>query len=305
MRIQTTAHPRVDSTYRVWPLLDYQSAIEDFLQGVTHIIRGKDLMDSTRKQTLLYSARGWKYPETLYWGRVKVHEFGGFSTSGMKTEINLGKYSGWDDPRLPTLAALKYRGFSPEALRAFWRELGLTQKDICVSMLSIESHNSKTIDSSTPRASFVSNNHTSFDLLLEQQWPENELKIPRHPDNEDMGHRIWPAPLEGDKILIQTEDVENEFRLKEFANVCISDNSLQTDGFERVDRRPIVHWLLEHHSIPASLYIPEGDEITNQKGMIEYGEYSVGDILQLERVGFARITEISNNTGIKLVYLHE
>ena len=44
---------------------------------------------------------------------------------------------------------------------------------------------------------------------------------------------------------------------------------------------------------------------TNQKGMIECGDYTVGDILQLERVGFARITEISNNTDIKLVYLHE
>ncbi len=305
LRIQTTSHPRVDSTYRVWPLLDYQSAIEDFLQGVTHIIRGKDLMDSTRKQTLLYSARGWKYPETLYWGRVKVHEFGGFSTSGMKEEINSGKYSGWDDPRLPTLAALKSRGFSPEALRAFWLELGLTQKDISVSMQSIESHNSKTIDNSTPRASFVSNNHRCFDLLMNQQWPENELKIPRHPENEKMGHRIWPTPLEGNKILIQTEDVEREFRLKEFANVFEDDNSLQTDGFERVDRRPIVHWLLEHHSIPASLYKVEGDNIIQNEGRIEIGNYSTGDVVQLERVGFARITEISEEGEIKLIYLHE
>ena len=50
-------------------LLDFQSAVEDHLQGVTHIIRGKDLMDSTRKQTLLYEHFGWTYPETIYWGR--------------------------------------------------------------------------------------------------------------------------------------------------------------------------------------------------------------------------------------------
>ena len=78
LRIQHTPHPMVGDEYKIWPLLDFQSAIEDHLQGVTHIVRGKDLMDSTRKQTLLYEHFGWTYPETLYWGRVKVHEFGGF-----------------------------------------------------------------------------------------------------------------------------------------------------------------------------------------------------------------------------------
>ena len=92
-----TARIQWSETYKVWPLLDFQSAIEDHLQGVTHIVRGKDLMDSTRKQTLLYNHFGWKYPEPLYWGRVKVHEFGGFSTSGMKADIADGKFEGWDD----------------------------------------------------------------------------------------------------------------------------------------------------------------------------------------------------------------
>ncbi|HII87327.1 MAG TPA: glutamate--tRNA ligase, partial [Candidatus Poseidoniaceae archaeon] len=68
LRMQDTAHhphprPGIGSKYRVWPLLDFQSAVEDHLQGVTHIIRGKDLMDSTRKQTLLYGHFGWTYPE--------------------------------------------------------------------------------------------------------------------------------------------------------------------------------------------------------------------------------------------------
>ena len=50
LRIQRTSHPKVGEKYRVWPLLDFQSAVEDHIQEVTHIIRGKDLMDSTRKQ---------------------------------------------------------------------------------------------------------------------------------------------------------------------------------------------------------------------------------------------------------------
>ena len=142
LRIQDTAqhpHPRpeIGSKYTVWPLLDFQSAVEDHLQGVTHIIRGKDLMDSTRKQTLLYEHFGWTYPETLYWGRVKVHEWGGFSTSQMRSDIEGGRYTGWDDPRLPTLQALRMRGTQAEALRSFWLELGITQKDISVPLATL------------------------------------------------------------------------------------------------------------------------------------------------------------------------
>ena len=76
--------------WRVWPLLDFQSAVEDHLQGVTHIIRGKDLMDSTRKQKWLYEHFGWNYPETIYWGRVKVHEFGGFFDIGYERRYQAG-----------------------------------------------------------------------------------------------------------------------------------------------------------------------------------------------------------------------
>ena len=155
LRIQHNTHPIVGDRYKVWPLLDFQSAVEDHLQGVTHIVRGKDLMDSTRKQTLLYELLGWDYPETLYWGRVKLLGFGGFSTSSIRKSIEGGDFTGWDDPRLPTVSALRRRGFSPEALREFWIELGLTQKDISIPMESIESKNSKIIDRTSERRSFI------------------------------------------------------------------------------------------------------------------------------------------------------
>ncbi len=155
LRIQHNTHPIVGDRYKVWPLLDFQSAVEDRLQGVTHIVRGKDLMDSTRKQTLLYELLGWDYPQTLYWGRVKLLGFGGFSTSSIRKSIEDGDFSGWDDPRLPTVSALRRRGFSPQALREFWIELGLTQKDISIPMESIESKNSKIIDRYSERRSFI------------------------------------------------------------------------------------------------------------------------------------------------------
>src|ERR1041385_2291711 len=141
--------------HHAWPLLDFQSAIEDHLQGVTHVIRNKNLIDSTRKQTFLYKHMGWTYPETLYWGRVSVHEFGKFSTSMMRRAIEAGKFTGWDDPRLPCLAALRRRGYDPAAIRAFWVAMGLTEKDTAVSLANLDAEDGKAIDPVAPRYFFV------------------------------------------------------------------------------------------------------------------------------------------------------
>ena len=304
LRIQHTPHPMVGEKYKVWPLLDFQSAIEDHLQGVTHIVRGKDLMDSTRKQTILYGHFGWDYPETLYWGRVKVLEFGGFSTSGMRMDISEGKYSGWDDPRLPTISSLRKRGFSPEAIREFWLELGLTQKDISIPMQSIEAKNSSTIDSGSERRSFVRG-----PIEVKIKTPdavENyvaEVSVPKHPDGTVSGMREWGAISE--RIYLEGDDIDVvDIRLKGFADVKIVDGVAEVISNERTDRRTIAHWLPLEISREAVLEIPQMDEIRKVSGVIEDYELVEGMVVQLERIGFAKIKEIPNNGAIVMSWLH-
>ena len=304
LRIQHTPHPMVGEKYKVWPLLDFQSAIEDHLQGVTHIVRGKDLMDSTRKQTILYGHFGWDYPETLYWGRVKVLEFGGFSTSGMRMDISEGKYSGWDDPRLPTISSLRKRGFSPEAIREFWLELGLTQKDISIPMQSIEAKNSSTIDSGSERRSFV---RGPIEMKIKiPDAVENyvaEVSVPKHPDGTVSGMREWGAISE--RIYLEGDDIDVvDIRLKGFADVKIVDGVAEVISNERTDRRTIAHWLPLEISREAVLEIPQMDEIRKVSGVIEDYELVEGMVVQLERIGFAKIKEIPNNGAIVMSWLH-
>jgi len=288
LRIQDTKknpHPRpgIGSKYRVWPLLDFQSAVEDQLQGVTHIVRGKDLMDSTRKQTLLYQHFGWDYPETIYWGRVKVHEWGGFSTSKMRASIENGEYTGWDDPRLPTLQGLKLRGIQPKALRNFWIELGVTQKDISVPLATLFSHNTKGIDDDAPRLSFV---RSPVTVSIHGNIPD-EIKIPVHPNHESMGSRI--ISMQNNQIMIEQEDASNPtYRLKEFADIN-EDGKL--GSISRNDKRPIIHWVSADSSIEATLTLPLQEKIEQIKGRVEHNEYPVGTIVQLERIGYAIIRE--------------
>lgn len=277
-RIQTNPHPRVGDKWRVWPLLDFQSAIEDYLQGVTHIIRGKDLMDSTRKQTLLYKHFGWTYPETIYWGRVKVHEFGAFSTSQMKKDIAEGIFDGWDDPRLPTLSALSRRGIKPESLRAFWIELGLTQKDISVPLSTLYSHNTKAIDPKAPRLAFV---RKAFAVKLNGEFPKTGT-ISSHSDTE-MTPRQYSIK-EG--VWIEEEDSGKPIRLKD---LCDIDSSGNVESIDRSDKRSVVHWVAGGK--PSKLTIANGQDISTVEGILEDHNYPNGTILQLERIGYAILEE--------------
>ena len=300
LRIQDTIknpHPRegIGSKYRVWPLLDFQSAVEDHLQGVTHIIRGKDLMDSTRKQTLLYQHFGWNYPETMYWGRVKVHEWGGFSTSQMRKDIESGKFTGWSDPRLPTIAGLGGTGIQAEALRNFWVELGVTQKDISVPLSSLYSHNTKIIDDDAPRISFIRD-----PVLLELSGSkQTSIEIPTHPNFPAMGSR--KISLNSQQVLIESTDYgENKLRLKEFADFDISKNSAKLESLERSDTRKIIHWASVDSSSKSTLKMVTDGEIVEIEGVLEHHNLSEGDIVQIERIGYGVVSE--ENT---IIFTHD
>ncbi|MHA2086779.1 MAG: glutamate--tRNA ligase family protein [Promethearchaeota archaeon] len=177
-RVQRNAHPRTGDSYKAWPMLDFQSAIDDNLTGVTHVIRGIDLQDSTAKQKILYNFFDWEYPETTYWGRVKILDQDGnevrFSSSQYAKDIAEGKFTGWDDERLYTVQAFKNRGYTSDALLEWWLEYGLTRKPITVSMktldtlqrrkkeMSAEEFNAINV-SNTTLSTYGSKRHRKFD----------------------------------------------------------------------------------------------------------------------------------------------
>ena len=290
LRIQdteTNPHPRKDigSRYRVWPLLDFQSAVEDHLQGVTHIIRGKDLMDSTRKQKLLYEHFGWKYPETMYWGRVKVHEWGGFSTSQMRKDIESGLFEGWSDPRLPTIASLSGSGIQAIALRNFWIELGVTQKDIAVPLATLYSHNIKIIDDDAPRIAFI---REPIALTLEGV-NETIVELPTHPNTTGLGTR--KIQLHDAVVYIEKADLQHKaLRLKEFGDFDIEGNIARFVAMERTDKRKIVHWTSKNSSVDASLVQVIDGEICRLDGKLESHQLAVNTPVQIERIGYGIIS---------------
>ena len=287
-RIVTASHPLVGTKYRVWPLLDFESAVEDHLLGTTHIIRGKDLADSGSRQRYLYDYLGWQYPRVIHWGRIKIHQFGSFSTSKLRKAIEAGEYSGWDDPRVPTVRAIRGRGIRAEALRKFMIDLGVGETDISISMDSIYAENRKIIDQEANRRFFV---WDPVALEIEGDVPAL-AHAPLHPAI-DRGEREIPA---GNRLFICGSDlaglkIGDLIRLKDLCNIEITSLEPARARFAGKDvgkRTKIIHWA-PADGPKVRVLKPDGvDEGVGEAGIAE----ELGKVVQFERYGFVQINSV-------------
>src|SRR3989344_4532710 len=128
-RISDREHVRVKDKYRVWPLLEFSWAIDDYLLKITHAIRGKELMMEGEMQKYIWDIFGWKGPEFIYTGLIKLEGIGGkLSKSKSQGEVYSGKFDGWEDPRTWSVQSLAKRGILAESLREFVEKIGLDKK---------------------------------------------------------------------------------------------------------------------------------------------------------------------------------
>ena len=104
--------------------------VDDIELGMTHVIRAKDHRDNAERQKKMYESLGLgkKFPWTSFLGRVKFKDMD-LSATQMRKDIEAGKYSGWDDERLPTIASLKKQGYKPSAFWKFAERIGLSEND--------------------------------------------------------------------------------------------------------------------------------------------------------------------------------
>lgn len=127
-RINETTHPRQGDKYRVWPLMNLSVTTDDIEMGLTHIIRAKDHMDNAKRQRMMFEVLGKVYPWDAYLGRWHIEGLK-LSSSEITKGVEEGKYSGWDDPELPTLQALSKTGYKPEAFHKIAEHRGLSEVD--------------------------------------------------------------------------------------------------------------------------------------------------------------------------------
>ena len=129
-----------------------------------------------------------------------------------------------------------------------------------------------------------------------------KVLAPKHPDGAIPGSREWVL---SDSIAIQASDLSpGKVRLKEFADVEISGDEVTVESLERSDQRAIIHWVPTSMAREAVLLTSDGDSLVTHEGLIEDFELEVGEVYQLERVGFARLESLSEGGPATLVWLH-
>jgi len=127
-RINETPHPLQKKKYRVWPLMNLAVSVDDIEMKMTHIIRAKEHRDNAERQKMIFKVLGEKFPWVGFLGRWHIKEMR-LSASQITKDIESGKYSGWGDLRLPTIQALKKKGYKPQAFWKFAEKIGLTETD--------------------------------------------------------------------------------------------------------------------------------------------------------------------------------
>ncbi len=309
-------HPRVGSKYRVWPLYNLACGIDDHLMGVTHIIRGKEHLTNQARQEYLYKHLGWKYPEAIHYGRLKITG-ASLSKSKIVQGMREGVYKSWDDPRLATFAALRRRGITPEAIRKMIIDVGPKTSDVILSWENLYAYNRKILDPTVNRYFFV---HNPIELTVKQIPKIFKVKLHLHPDKPQKGSREYTIKPEGNadsaRFWISKKDmealrVESVIRLMELFNIKIEKaNAYSVDAFfvsesyeeARKVKTPLIHWISVGEDIPCQVVMPDA---SLAEGIAESVCRSLkpDTIVQFERFGFVRIDKL--NTKLTAYYAHK
>ena len=298
-RINDARHAQLAEEHRVWPSYDIAVAVEDSTDGITHALRSKEYELRNELYHAILDALDMRHPKMLEFSRL---EFKGMPVSKriLRPLIDEGKVSSYDDPRLPTLAALERRGITPEAIRKFTLSLSLTKADTLAPFDSLEAFNRKIVDENSIRLFMVKDPK----MLTIRNLPNSTVELPNHPSNK-MGTRKVTVE---DSVFLSSDDVKSlkigdQLRLMGLGNVKITSVNSEITGEFTGDERDVnfmkLQWVSQKNAHELKILIPQRlfvDDKFNEESLEEihvyvephYLELSNGEEIQFVRFGYCR-----------------
>jgi glutaminyl-tRNA synthetase len=284
-RILHAPHPRTGDNWSIYPTYDYAHGQSDAIEGVTHSICTLEFEDHRPLYDwLIEHLPVPSLPRQYEFARLNL-TYTVMSKRFLKGLVDDGRVSGWDDPRMPTLAGLRRRGIPPAAIRNFVKAAGVARANSTVDVGMFEHSVRDELNRTAARRMAVLR---PLKLVIEN-YPEGqseELGAANHPDNPDAGSRKLPF---GRELYIERDDFmedppKNFFRLAPGREVrlryayfvtcrevvknaagevtelrCTYDPA--TKGGDAPDGRKVrgtIHWVSAAHAVPAEvrLYNP-------------------------------------------------
>ncbi|WP_041313317.1 glutamine--tRNA ligase/YqeY domain fusion protein [Heliomicrobium modesticaldum] len=283
-RIAHASHHNTGDKWCIYPMYDFAHPLEDALEGVTHSICTLEFEDHRP----LYD---WVIEECEMECRPRQYEFARLNLTNtvmskrwLKKLVDEAIVDGWDDPRMPTISGLRRRGYTPEAIRAFAREIGVAKANSTVDLKMLEHFIREDLKLKAPRTMAVLR---PLKVVI-TNYPEGQremLEAENNAENPEMGHRLIPFSRE---IYIEQDDFMenppskyfrlfpgNEVRLKHAYFIkchdvikdaegrivelhCTYDPATKSgSGFEGRKVKGTIHWVEATQALPAEFRLFE------------------------------------------------
>jgi glutaminyl-tRNA synthetase len=278
-RIRHAAHHRTGDAWCIYPMYDFTHPLSDSIEGITHSLCTLEFVNNRDFYNWILETLGVYHPEQTEFARLNLtHTV--LSKRKLIQLVKEGYVKGWDDPRMPTLCALRRKGVPPEALHDFCRRIGLAKSDSVVDYGLLEFCIREYLNAHTPRWMAVLD---PVKVVIDN-YPEDQeevFEMPLHPEEASYGSRKVPFARE---LYIDRDDFRMDppkkyFRLAPGREVrlryayFVTCTEVKTDeagnvleihctydpaskGGNSPDGRKVkgtIHWVSARHAIPAEV----------------------------------------------------
>ncbi|NLY33022.1 MAG: glutamine--tRNA ligase/YqeY domain fusion protein, partial [Firmicutes bacterium] len=287
-RILHAHHHRTGDKWCIYPMYDFDHPFSDAIEGITHSLCSLEFTDNRLLYDWIVDNALELYPEAIK-GRPRQYEFARLnithtvmSKRKLRRLVEEGFVQGWDDPRMPTIAGLRRRGVTPEAVADFCDRIGVARANSTVDVALFEHCIREDLNAKAPRVMGVLE---PLKVVI-TNWPEDKvewLEIENLPGNDTAGTHLAPLTRE---IYIEREDFledppkkfhrlspGKEVRLK--GAYIIKCDEVSKDAFGQVVElrcsfdpdtksgedssgkkvRGVIHWVSVQHGLPATIRI--------------------------------------------------
>ncbi|MDM7998792.1 MAG: glutamine--tRNA ligase/YqeY domain fusion protein [Dehalococcoidia bacterium] len=308
-RILHADHHRTGSKWCIYPMYDWAHGIEDSIEGITHSICTLEFEDHRPLYDWFLDQLGIYHPRQIEFARLNL-SYTVMSKRKLLQLVEKGYVSGWDDPRMPTIAGLRRRGYTPSSIRDFCDRIGVAKTDSTIDIALLEHCIREDLNRSAPRVMAVLN---PLRVIIDN-YPEGqteELDAINNPEDPAAGTRKVPFSR---VLYIERDDFREQpppkfFRLAPGREVrlryaylitCIGVKKDEktgevvelhctydpaTRGGDAPDGRKVrgtIHWVSAAHALPAEVRLYDRLFTVENPGDVEGGCESVINPKSLE-----------------------
>ncbi len=279
-RILKVPHHRTADKWCIYPMYDWAHGLSDSIEGITHSICTLEFEDHRPLYDWFLDELNLHHPRQIEFARLNL-SYTVLSKRKLTRLVEEGFVDGWDDPRMPTIAGLRRRGYTPEAIRNFCERIGVAKSDSVVDIGLLEHCLREDLNKRAPRAMAVLEPLRVVIVNYPEERVE-ELEVENNPEDPSMGSRRVPFsrvlyiergdfredPPKGwfrlapgrevrlkSAYIIRCEGVVKDGRTGEVTEVhCTYDPGTKSgtpEGGRRV--KGTLHWVSEAHALEAEV----------------------------------------------------